>query len=97
MSLSGRRPAGQRPERGQAQSPCFSAEISSASLTLSPTSMFPLPSLVELHPVVAARQLARDLQADAGIAPWVDVGPLALDVQDDLVGHAVDRQLDETR
>ena len=48
--------------------------------------------LVERHPVVRSRELPGDLEPDALVAPRVDVCPLHLSVQDDLVGDAVDGQ-----
>lgn len=49
--------------------------------------------LIELHPVVAAGQLTGDLEADALIAIRVDIGPLELGVENNVVRDAMNRQL----
>ena len=49
--------------------------------------------LVELHAVVAALELAGDLEADALVAPRVDVGALDLGLERRSAGDAVQRQV----
>ena len=49
--------------------------------------------LVEPHPVVATRELAGDLQADAVVAPGVDVRALDLGFEDDGLRDAVEREV----
>src|SRR4051812_8904766 len=49
--------------------------------------------LVELHAVVAAAELAGDLQADLLVAVGVDVDAVDLGGEDELVGDAVQREV----
>ena len=53
--------------------------------------------LVELHPVVGARELARDLDAHPLVAERVDVGARDLGVQDDLLGDSVEGEVTRDR